>query len=83
MLNQVLVLTVIQHGQGAWAPAEFSSSSLPGVTSVPANQVDGVGWWEVAKNSSQHVYAISWLLKRPLKRSCPLSQSSSMQEGFP
>lgn len=33
------------------APAEFSSSSLPGVASVPANRVRGVGWWEVAKTS--------------------------------
>lgn len=51
MLNQVSVLTVGQHAQGAWAPAEFSSSSLPGVTSVPAKRVDGVGWGEVAKTS--------------------------------
>lgn len=51
MLDQVLVLTVSQHAQGAWTLAEFRSSSLPGVTSVPANQVDGVGWWEVAKTS--------------------------------
>lgn len=45
------MLTVGQHAEGAWALAEFSSSSLPGVTSVPANRMDGVGWWEVAKTS--------------------------------
>lgn len=36
---------------GAWASAEFSFLSLPGITCVFTNQAEGGSWWEIAKTS--------------------------------